>query len=142
MLGLEVVIVDVFDVEELVGPPGAYLRASLLKLSITWLRSRNILNVHLVLALHEARGSSKRIRLRPRNVICPHFTGRWGVRLLLFGAIWSLIIRALLVTPVVPCAERLIIPGKLHTVLAGEASSLVLRTNIPGLLDLHGLSIH
>ena len=142
VLGLEVVIVDVFDVEELVGPPGAYLRAPLLKLSITWLRSRNILNVHLILALHKACGPSEGIRLRPRNVICPHFTGRRGVRLLLFGAIWSLIIRALLVTPVIPCAERLIIPGKLHTVLAGEASSLVLRTNIPGLLDLHGLSIH
>ena len=142
MLALEVIIVNVFDIEKLVGPLCAYLRAPLFKLSITWLRSRNILNVHLILALYKTCGSSKGIRLRPRNVICPQSAGRRGVLLLLVCPIWSLIIRALLVTPVVPSAKRLIIPGKLHTVLAGEASSFVLRTNIPGLSDMHGLLIH
>ena len=142
VLGLKVVIVYVFGVELLVGPLGAYLCSPLFELSITWLRSRNILNVHIVLVLHKARCSSERIRLRPRNVICPHSTGRRGVLLLLFGTIWSLIIRALLDTPVVPRAKMLIIPGKLHTVLAGEASSLILRTNAPVLLDLHSLSIN
>ena len=138
VLGLEVVIVDVSDIHVLIGPYRAYFRPPFFKFSIARLRSRNILNIHLVLALHKTRGPSKSIRLRSGYVISPQSAGRGRVSLLI-RAVGSLIIRALLDAPVVPSAKRLILPGTLHAVFASEATSLILRTYIHGLLDLHGV---